>query len=193
MTAFSAAVQIFSEGRRPHYAFLVEHDLEGVTSYNWTGVGALRVNGHLYIGKGELAKIGPMPFGADDSAQSLSMTISGVASEWVIAARTGPPVRNSPQRTYVQVFDPDTLQPVDAPYLLQDRFLDTLTYKKTGPDKQEIVALSEDIWTMKNTSERANYSDKDQQGSFPGDRGLQFTAELVSGTRIEWPDFDNSE
>lgn len=193
MGFFSDTVKAYAEGRHPVAALLFEHDLHDGTHYNWTGAAYVRINGHVYIGKGELVKVGPMPFGADDSAQPLSITLSGVLKSHVIEARTMPPVRGSPQRVYLQFFHPETLQPIDPPYLVAERTLDNMTYSRAGSTDYRVTATSEDIWTSKNTSQRANYSDDDQQADFPGDRGLEFVAELVAGTRVKWPDFTNSE
>ncbi len=192
MGFFNETVRVYAEGRNPHAALLFEHDLGGETFYNWTGAGYVRINGHVYVGKGELVKVGAIPFGADDAAQPLSISLSGVKREHVVEARTMPPVRGSAQRIYLQFFDPDTLQPIDEPYLLAERTLDTMTYTRRGSTSYSVSATSEDIWTAKNTSQRANYSNEDQLAEFPGDEGLEFVAELVAGSRIKWPDFDKS-
>lgn len=192
MSFFSGTVKIFTEGRRPAAALLFEHDLHDGTRYNWTGAAFVKIGGNVYIGKGNLVKVGSIPFGADDAAQPLTISLSGVQREHIVEARTLPPVRGLAQRIYLQFFHPDTLQPVDPPYLVADRYLDTMTYSRKGSDSYSVTAVSEDIWTTKNTSQRSNYSDDDQQAVYPGDRGLEFVSELVPGTRVKWPDFSDT-
>lgn len=191
MSFFSGATALLAAGRRPHVALLVEHDFNDATYYNWTGIGDIVIGGHTYVGKGELGKIGALPFGDDDAAQVLNCTLSGVKAEWVVEARTMPTVRGRGQRIYLQFFDADTLQPVDPPYLLADRLMDVMGYHGVGATERTITLSSEDIWSGRDTAEHATYSHSDQQALFPGDLGLEFVAEMVPGSRVEWPDFSN--
>lgn len=191
MAFFSTVIALLAQGRRVRAAILTEHEFNEGTSYNWTGVGDLDLDGHIWTGKGELVKFSALQFGADDGAQPFTMTLSGVDPSSVVEARTMPTARGRSQRIWLQFFDADSQAPIDSKYLLADRLMDVMGYSGVGPSQRTISLTSEDIWSGLNSAERATYSDADQQALFPGDRGLEFVAELAPGTRIEWPDFSN--
>jgi hypothetical protein len=192
MGFFSGTVELLAGGKRPVTAILADHDLNEGHSYNWTGRGNLDLDGHTWVGKGDLVKIAPFPFGGDDAAAEHSATLSGVKPEWVTEARTGPTVRGRTVLWYLQFFDPDTHQPVDSKYLLAERVLDVMSFSGVGPNDRSITVTSEDVWANGNVAEHANFSAADQQVLFPGDEGLDFVAELVPGTRVKWPDFSTT-
>lgn len=190
MGFFNFTIAAQAEGRRPHAAILTEHDFPEGYAYNWTGLGDLDLDGHTWIGRGDLVTLGALPSGTEDAAVAVTDKLSGVAPEFVTEARSQPPVRGRSQIKWLQFFDPDTLQPLDTKYLLADRIMDVMGYSGIGPNMRTISLTTEDIWTGLNTSEHANWSAADQDALFPGDKGLDFVAEMVPGIRVEWPAFD---
>lgn len=192
MGFFSGTIAAFAEGRNPHAALLAEHEFNDATAYNWTGLGHLVLYGHTWVGLGEIVKMTNLGFGADDAAQAFTMTLSGVNSAAVKEARTMPTLRGRSQKIWLQFFDPDDLQPIDDRYLIAQRVMDVMSFKRAGSISHEISLTSEDIWTGLNSSEHASWSKADQQALFPGDTGCDFTAELQPGTRVKWPDFSSS-
>lgn len=190
MGFFNGTIAAQAEGRRPHAAILVEHDFPTAYTYSWTGIGDLELDGHTWIGAGQLVSLGALPCGTEDGAAAVTDKLSGVNPTYVAEARSMPPVRGRTQLKWLQFFDPDTLAPIDQKYLLSERLMDVMGYAGIGPAKREISLTTEDIWTGLNTSEHASWSAADQDALFPGDKGLDFVAEMVPGLRTEWPAFD---
>lgn len=191
MGFFNETIEAIAGGEVVHAALLADHDFNEGHAYNWTGVGDLDLDGHTWVGKGDLVSIAPFPFGGDDAAEAHSATLSGVDPDLVTEARTAPTVRGRSVLWYLQFFGSD-LQPLDSKYLIADRVMDVMAYAGVGPAKRSITLTSEDIWTSRNTAEHANWSNADQDALFPGDRGLEFVAELVPGKRVKWPDFSTT-
>lgn len=189
MGFFNGTIQAQAEGRRPHAAILTDHDFNEGHVYNWTGLADLDLDGHTWVGKGDIASIGALVFGADDDAQPIRMTLSGVKPEYVTEARSAARVRGRSQQIYLQFFDADTLQPLDTKLLLADNYMDVMSYGGVGTASRTITLSSEGVWTGRNTAEHANFSDADQQALFPGDEGCKFVAELT-GIRMDWPNFE---
>jgi hypothetical protein len=188
MGFFNGTIEAIADGQVVRAEILADHDFNDGHAYNWTGLGTLTLDGHDWVGAGELVSLGPLPFGGDDAASPMTITLSGVNAAFVSEARSLPTVRGRSQLLYLQFFDAD-LQPLDTKYLLADRLMDVMGYSGVGPAQRSISLTSEDVWTARNTAEHANWSDANQQVLFPGDRGLEFVAELVPGKRITWPDF----
>lgn len=189
MGFFNETIEALAGQQVVHAALLADFDFNEGHAYAWTGLGDVEIDGNTYLGRGDLVSIAPFPFGADDAAEAHSSTLSGVEPQYVTEARTAPTVRGRSVRWYLQFFGED-LQPLDSKYLLADRVMDVMSYSGVGPSQRSITLTSEDIWTNRNTAEHANWSDADQQAVFPGDRGLEFVAELVPGKRITWPNFN---
>lgn len=189
---FDPVIEAIAEGHRVHAALFVENQFNDATSYNWTGLGSIDLAGHTWIGTGELVKIGALQFGADDAAPGLTMTLSGVNPDFIKEARTLPSVHGLEQFIYLQFFDEDDLQPIGDLYELDRRFLDVIGYSIQGPGVASISLSSESEWTGLNTASYQDWSNADQTALFPGDRGLEYIAELIYGQRLGWPDFSES-
>jgi hypothetical protein len=186
---FSETIKAQVEGRNPHAAILTEHNFPDGTVRNWTGFKTLNFDGFDWIGQGELVSFSDMSFGADDSAQTFSATLSGVNPALVAEARTGPPVRGHTATYWLLFFDPQTLQPLDQKYLLSEFIMDVIGYSGVGPAQRTVTLSYETIWSGLNHAEYATWSDPDQKSQYPDDRGFEFVAEMVPGTRVNWPNF----
>lgn len=189
---FEPVVAAIAEGHAVHAALFVENHFNDGVRYNWTGLGTIALAGHDWVGTGELVQIPGLQFAADDSAPSLTMTLSGVDPDFIKEARTMPSVHGLAQIIYLQFFDADDLQPIGAFYELDRRLMDVIAHSVQGPGAASIELTSETEWTGLNTAAYQDWSDADQEELRPGDKGLQFVAELVYGQRIPWPDFSDS-
>jgi hypothetical protein len=189
---FEPVIEAIAAGHSVHAALFVANEFNVGISRNWTGLGVINIAGFDWIGTGELVKIGALAFGGDDAAPGLTLALSGVDPAFVAEARTMPSVHGLEQRIYLQFFDADTLQPVGAHYELDRRYLDVIGFSIQGPSAASVSLSSESEWTGLNTAAFQDWSTADQQALFPGDRGLEYIAELVYGQRLGWPDFSDS-
>jgi hypothetical protein len=189
MGFFNSTIAAYAQSRTVYLALLASHDFESGIAYNWTGYGSLDLDGEIWIGKGDLVSFGGIPFNADDVAGAITITLSGVDAQHIAEARSMPPVRGRAQQIWLQFFDTATLQPLDSKLLIADRVMDVMKWSGSGPSQRSVSVTSEDVWADRQTAEHAHWSHADQQMLFPGDRGLEFIAELVPGKRVEWPEF----
>lgn len=189
MAFFNSTIAAYAQGRSVVRAILAEHDFASGMRRNWTGYGTLTLDGNDWIGAGDLVAFSPLPFGADDAASPITITLSGVEPVYIAEAKLEPPVRGRAQRLYLQFFDLAALAPLDTKILIADRVMDTMTWGGTGPGERRVAVTSEDVWADRDIAEYANFSDADQQVLYPGDRGLEFVQEYVPGYRLTWPDY----
>lgn len=187
---FTGTVKLMAEGRRPHAAILFDHDFPAGHRYNWTGFNNLVLDGHTWIGSGEVLEYSQITVGGDDAVDMFRIRVSGVKEEFIEAALDDAiEMRGRSQQVWLQVFDPDTYVPVDPKLMLLNNLVDLVLFTGVGSSERNIEWTSEPIWTGKDLIEHAYFSDRDQQALFPGDLGFEFTAELVPGKRDKWPDF----
>ena len=189
MGFFNETIAAYAQERTVYLSLLATHDFESGMARNWTGFGNLFLDGETFVGKGDLVSFGGIAFNADDIATSITITLSGVDAQHIAEARTMPPIRGRAQQIYLQFFDADTLAPLDDKLLIADRVMDVMRWSGSGPSQRTISVTSEDVWSERVTAEYANWSNADQRMLFPGDRGLEYIAELVPGKRVEWPTF----
>ena len=189
MGFFNSTIAAYAQERTVYLSLLATHDFESGMARNWTGYGSLDLDGHTWVGKGDLVSFGGIAFNADDIATSITVALSGVDAQHIAEARSMPPIRGRAQQIYLQFFDADTLQPLDDKLLIADRVMDVMRWSGSGPNQRTVSVTSEDVWSERVTAEYANWSNADQQMLFPGDRGLEYIAELVPGKRVEWPTF----
>lgn len=190
---FTGTIKLLAEGRRPHVALLFDHDLVGGHRYNWTGFNNLDLDGHIWIGSGEVLEFSQILVGGDDAADYFRMRVSGVKPEFIEQAiDEAIALRGRTQTVWLLVLDPETFQPADSKMLLLNNLIDTVRFSGVGNAQRNIEWTSETIWTGKDLTEHAYFSDVDQQATHPGDLFFEYTAELVPGKRDKWPDFTDT-
>ena len=78
MGFFDAAQRALARGQSVFYGELYDVGFTSGTHYYWDGFGPLPAYGHTYLGAANLVARSEIPFGVDDEAGDLTLTMSGV-------------------------------------------------------------------------------------------------------------------
>ncbi|WKB52316.1 hypothetical protein [Eleftheria terrae] len=115
--------------------------------------------------------------------KGLSLELSAVhASD--IALALAEPLQGRPVEIRTAIFDPDSLQVLDAPVEWAGR-LDTAALAESGgAARMAVTAEHIGIDLLRSTVMR--YSDAEQRRLFPGDRGLEYVSDQAE-QNIVWP------
>jgi hypothetical protein len=187
VSLFTATQATRARGDVVRFARLVHFSFVEQEMRLWEGFHHLTAGGQTWLGGGYIGTVGPIPFGANDAAGVVQFTLSGVTPEIVAMVRRSASVRGRPVTVYGQFLDAE-YQPLDAMIVLAKLVMDMMSYAATGPVSRRIQLTAETIWTSRNMSPFAVYSDRDQQGRYPGDLGCEFVASLANKV-IAWPIF----
>ncbi len=166
----------------PGVAFLFKFDFASATKRTWTGFGQLRtLDGALWEGLGENVSIDGMSPAMSTAAPAGRLGISGVSAD-VIATAIGEQdeYQQRPVQILLQAFEDRQL--VGNPCPLALRIMTSMPISRQG-NKRTIAINHESPYVGRNNPANGNYSDRDQQRRFPGDRicervpGLLFHSE----------------
>src|SRR5678815_141053 len=78
MGFFDTTQKALSQGLSVFYGELYDVGFTSGAAYYWDGFGPLVAYGHTYLGAANLVARGEIPFGVDDEAGDLTLTMSGV-------------------------------------------------------------------------------------------------------------------
>ena len=155
----------------------------------WRGAGRLRTNnGAIWEGTNGLGEISGLDQPLGTIAPSASLTLSGVDQRVVVLSRQqSDRVTGRKCQIYLQFFTA-AWAPLDNPLPIWAGEMDRLTYDWKGENTYSVTLSVEGKWTGRRKSPFGFYTDTDQKRRFPGDRGLEQVASLVSKT-IGWPSY----
>lgn len=190
MAFFTAGQQALAAGERVGHTRLVLFDFEGAPMRVWEGgAGVIEVDGEDWQGLGRYGQMSELPGGFNDAAGNVTFTLSGVDAEIVRLARSEQSkVKGRDVTIYGQFLSAPGV-PIYSKYVMGVFTMDTMTFRGSGPRNRSIELVGESIWANRNGAAYANYSDRDQQARFPGDKGLEFIHRMTSGRRVTWPVF----
>ena len=162
----------------------------------WMGFGMLNAGGYEWQGLGQLIQIDGLDQPIGTNAPRTTFQLSGVDAEIVGLARNASDrVKDRRCTVYVQFFDitPDdsSVQPwstLDQPFAIWSGKMDQMSYQAEGPSRRGITLTAESLWVNRRRPAHGLYTDRDQNGRFPGDRGLEQVSSLITKT-IRWPVF----
>ncbi|MBN8994344.1 MAG: hypothetical protein J0H94_03895 [Rhizobiales bacterium] len=126
-------------------------------------------------------------FGANDTADQVTFTLSGVDPTFVALANNAESTEGRDVTIWGQFLD-DDCQPLDDKWVIRQLIMDRPAYQANGPTSRTVTLSAETIWTNRNRAANAYYSDRDQQARFPGDLGCVFIPTLRH-KKVPWPVF----
>lgn len=191
MGFFDAPQLALASGKSVFYAelFRLDYRSSGTDGLYWDGFGDLDAYGFLWTGAGNVVSRGEIPFGVDDEAGQLVLTMSGVDAAVVSKVRAEEEeIYNQPITIWGQFFD-EALQLSGGRFLLFQGTMDVPTYNVSPDGMRSIIIPCEGEWTDRNTAAFSMFSDRDQQARFPGDKGLEYAYRYTQGVRRRWPQF----
>lgn len=188
MSFFNATIEAALAGKIVRAAALVRFDFTSQTKRIWPGFGNLSAGGQTWQGIGEYGSVEGIEFRSDTAAPPLICKLSGISSDLVAkAVASETEVKGNPMAVYLQFFD-DAWAPLDSPVAIAAAIMDQMTFDATGPSTRNLTLTAEGPFARRGAAAFARYTDRDQQGRFPGDRGCEYVPQLVNAT-FTWPHF----
>jgi hypothetical protein len=189
MGFFDITQRALSQGRSVFYGELFEVGFTSGVRYYWDGFGPLVAYGHTYLGAANVVARSEIPFGVDDEAGDLTLTMSGVDAALLALVRAEEAeIYGRPLTIWGQFFNED-LQPSGDRWQLFQGTMDVPTYSAGNVGERSITIPCEGEWTGRNTARHSLFSDKDQTTRFHGDRGLEYVYRYTFGVRRRWPHY----
>lgn len=185
---FSDTVAAALSGATVRASLLCFMDFVGDPQRVWAGFGTLKTNdGAIWSGLGELGGVSGLSAAVGTTAAPMTLTLSGVKPDLLaIAVNSSNQVKGRTCIVSLQFFD-DAWQPLDNPYAIRSGLMDVMTPQLTLA--QATISLTvEGRWVSRRRPKLGLYTDRDQEGRYPGDRGLELVASLVNKA-IRWPSF----
>ncbi len=194
MSFFSETVKAAMDGRGVGASLLVFMDFKDAPRRWWTGFGMLDAGGYEWTGLGKFVSVDGLGWQVGTAAPEATFTVSGVDADIVAQVRAASDrVRGRRVVVFVQFFHVSPTDAgdqvhsaLDAPYAVWSGKMDQVQFSASGPSLRTITVTAETLWAGRNRPRYGLYTDRDQNGRFPGDRGLEQVTSLVSKT-IRWP------
>ncbi|MEI4485593.1 hypothetical protein V8J36_05280 [Frigidibacter sp. MR17.14] len=136
----------------------------------WTGYGEKTINGETYTGTGQLLSLGDMQEASDLSAQSVTLTLSGISSE-IVALALAEPYQRRPCRI---MFGEMTVAPVVT---LFSGLMNTMTIEDAGESSTISLLVDSKLVELQRAKER-RYTHESQQARYPGDTFFSYVTDL---------------
>lgn len=171
---------------------LVELEFASSTQRFRDGIGLLTTSdGRTWIGLTSpdtgisLLSMSGLSQAQNAAAPTGTLTLSGVTQEILdIAVSSESEVKDRPMTAYLQ-FLTDDGAPLGDPVAFYSGLMDVMSFAGSGPRDRTISVTVESLFVNRIRSPFSYYTDRDQQGRFSGDRGMEFTASLISKT-VPW-------
>lgn len=170
-------------------AVLLEASFVSKVSRVFTGVGKLVTRDGLeWTGLGEFVGITGIRQQVGLSANKATVTISGANPEWVkLAIDNENEARGRDLVVYGQIFGPGN-ELIGDKFALMAGIMAPLKISGQGPTQRRIEIPVEGLFTRRRRPVFGWNTNFDQQQRFPGDKGMEFTNEVV-GKTVTWPDY----
>jgi hypothetical protein len=194
MGFFGSTVAAHLAGRTIAGSLLVFMDFKDAPRRWWPGFGPVVAGGFTWQGTGELIQVEGLDQPQGTGAPQTTFTLSGIDAEIVTLARNASDrVKNRRVTVFVQFFqlDPtdanvEAWSTLDSPAALWTGRMDQMQYRISGTGSSSVTVTAESLWVNRSRPAFGLFSDADQKARFPGDRGLEQVADLVSKS-IRWP------
>lgn len=177
-------VAALAGGQRVSVATLFEFEFASATKRFWDGIGNLVAGGNTWEGSGHVISVSGLETPTHNSAPQATFTLTGATSELMAyAASADSEVTGRPCRVYIQ-FLGAPYQTLDDPIAIWAGHMDVLSFR-AGVKEQVITLTAESLFVSRIRAPYGYMTDTDQQARWPGDKGLEFCAALVSKT-VTW-------
>lgn len=160
---------------QPYLAF--EALLDGGALRLWTGRGNRTIGGNIYTGAGALIGVGEMSEAIDLTAQSLTVTLSGLASG-ILATALAEPYQGRVANIYVGERSTTDVM------LAFSGYLDTMSPADDGTTSSLTVTIESKLVDLQRPRTR-RYTKESQKALFPGDTFFDWTADLAD-KQVPW-------
>jgi hypothetical protein len=173
--------------RDPQVGFLIKLDFVSATKRVWTGFGRLRtLDGNLWDGLGEMVAIDGIANAMSTAATAGKLTVSGVSPDLLPKAiGEESEFLQRPVSIFLQAARGGAL--IGNPCPLALRLMTSMEVSRQGATRS-ISINHESPYIGRRNPPNGNYTDRDQQRRFPGDRACERTPTLLYKNE-RWPDY----
>ncbi len=163
---------------RPAYFVRMQFDSNDSPSYLnvWSGVGDLVYGGNTYTGVGDLLSIGEIAESSDLSAAGISVSITGLKSEFLVIAKDHQ-YQGRPLTVALGAFDSSGSLIAD-PTVMFSGFMDIMTITEGGDSSTISVSVENKLIAFERSKIR-RYTAEDQKIDHPTDKGFEFVTAIV--------------
>ena len=155
--------------------FAVDMDFDEGTVRLWTGYGSIQIGGETYLSGGDILSISGISESAEVQANGVSIGLSGLSTSLVASALTTA-YQGRDLNVYVGVLDASGAVVADTINVFAGK-MDVMTVEDNG-DTAEIMVTAESKLIDLERSRARRYTGEDQKIDYPGDKGLDFVANL---------------
>ena len=189
MAFFDSTQLALANGLSVIFGELYEVHFSSGTRYYWDGFGPLVAYSQTWLGSGQMVQRSEIPFGVNDDAGSVTLTLSGVDDTIVQSVRESETeFYGRPIIIWGQFFD-EALQIQGNRFQLFSGTMDVPTYGGTGPSERSVTITCESEWADRNGSKFEFFSHRSQTKRFAGDLGLEYVYRYSPGVRRSWPHY----
>lgn len=157
----------------------------------WTGFGDLDHAGYIWQGTGDLITIGDIAAAKDMEAEALRFGMTATAEMLALVQAAETAVRGRAVQVFSQMFSvsptdgTEPWQPLGPPMALFTGTMEQMTYMASRATGRQITLTCESWFVRRNAPPRGQWSDLDQRGIYPGDRGLE-RVPLYEDYTVRW-------
>lgn len=186
---FDTTQKALANGLSVFFGELYEVGFASGTAYYWDGFGDLAAYTHTWLGRGQLVQRSEIPFGVDDEAGSITLTLSGVDDTIVSAVRAAESeFYGRPIVIWGQFFD-EALALSGGRFQLFTGTMDVPSYGGEGSTDRHVSIPCEGEWSDRNGAEFEFFSHGSQLRRYPGDLGLEYVYRYNAGVKRKWPQY----
>jgi hypothetical protein len=173
-----------ASGDKVNFVLLCRLGFDGAERRMWFGHGQIEVAGELWDGDGGMASISEIGAAIGDSAQPLTIDVSGVDQQFMaLAASEVNLVRGRPINISIAFFSESGLL-LDSPASLYTGEMQAIKPSKTVMSRS-LSLLCEGIFSDRGMTPNGLLSDRDQKSRHIGDTGMEFMSSLAV-KQINW-------
>lgn len=184
MRDLSAAMQTAVGSSFVPAALLAEFDFDSAPVYAWSGIGDIVWDGKTFKGLGTLVNISNYTENQSLQAEGLTFTLNGVDSA-MVAVALDEKYQGRTCKLWLAVVENDAaLSFILDPYQLFTGLMDLMEISDNGT-QATITLMAENIMALLKRSKESRYTAEFQKSRYPGDKGLDFIAQLQD-KQITW-------
>lgn len=187
---FLSAPQVaLAGGLSVFYGELYEIGFTSGDAFYWDGFGDLDAYSEIWLGRANIVERSEIPFGVDDEAGLLTLTLSGVDDAIAAAVRAEEAEFYGRPITIWGQFFSEAMAISGSRFQLFTGTMDVPTYSGAGVGSRSITVPCEGEWADRNGAKFEFFSNASQLERFPGDKGLEYVYRYNAGVRRRWPSF----
>ena len=154
---------------------LAEMEFDSGVLRLWNGIGDLTIEGNVFTGVGTLGEISPITETAEIKASGIDLSLAGMNSDVLSLALTED-YQERDVSIWFAFFDTSSSAYLDRILMFRGR-MDVMTISENG-DTSTISLTAESILVGLERARERRFTDEDQQGVYPGDKGFEFVTGL---------------